>query len=182
MTAIVGVCVIVLLAIVGVASSLMSATGPKHASTPAGDGGDAPPAHAWSHISFVDFDAKFCAASRLTDLQKDNAFAELKGQRVSWQGIASYVSEDSVGIKEKASTATYDVLIEVREDQRYRLKHINEGAQVRFDGVLDSYGTVLPHGLSDGVVQEGGVLSPERQNDFLLATERDVLQRAAANP
>ncbi|HEY8668179.1 MAG TPA: hypothetical protein VIL86_16140 [Tepidisphaeraceae bacterium] len=130
-----------------------------------------------SSTSFVDFDAKFCVHSRLTNLQKDREINGFKGQRVRWEGIVSYVSEDSVGIKHKATTTTYDVLLRVSKKEQSALVTLNNGDLLTYEGTIDDYGTILPHGLSDGRIVSHRTMTAEDQMIFLAKTETAVMER-----
>jgi hypothetical protein len=130
-----------------------------------------------SNTSFVDFDAKFCVHSRLTDLQKSNEIKGYKGQRVRWEGIVSYVSDDSVGFKHKATTSTYDVLLRVAKSDRPDLTSLNQGDLTTYEGTIDDYGMVMAHGLSDGKIINHRALSSNDQMMFLVKTETAVMER-----
>ena len=143
-----------------------------------GGGGDSTTASVpISSVSFVDFDSKFCIHSRLTDVQKDQQIAGLKGQRVRWEGIVSYVSDGSVGVKHKATTATYDVLLRVPSEERSKLVSLNTGDLVTYEGTIEDYGTLLPHSLSDGHIVSSKPMSSGDQLVFLAKAETAVLER-----
>lgn len=130
-----------------------------------------------SDTSFVDFDSEFCAHSRMTELQKDRSIKDFEDQRVQWQGVVSYVSDDSVGFKHKATTATYDVLLRVSGKGRSGLVTLNEGDLVTYEGTINDYGVILPHGLKDGRIVSRQPMTAEDQMLFLAKTETAVLNR-----
>ncbi|HEX8521764.1 MAG TPA: hypothetical protein VF669_05865 [Tepidisphaeraceae bacterium] len=130
-----------------------------------------------SNTSFVDFDSKFCVHSRLTSVQKDREIENLKGQWVRWEGIVSYVSDDSVGIKHKTTTATYDVLLGVLKNERPALTSLNEGDLLTYEGTITDYGTILPHGLKDGHIVSHSPMSPGDRLIFLAKNETAVMER-----
>jgi hypothetical protein len=128
-----------------------------------------------SGMSFVDFDSKFCVHSRLTDLQKDREIQRFKGQRVRWEGVVSYVREDSVGVKHKATTMTYDVLLSVPKSRRADLVLLSEGEKVTYEGTINDYGTILPHGLKDVRIVSHTPMTSGDQLVFLANTETAVM-------
>jgi hypothetical protein len=130
-----------------------------------------------SNTSFVEFDAKFCVHSRLTDLQKSKEVEGYKGQRVRWEGIVSYVTDDSVGFKHKATTSTYDVLLRVMKSDCPNLPALNQGDLATYEGTIDDYGMVLAHGLSDGKIVSHHSMSPDDRTMFLAKTETAVMER-----
>jgi hypothetical protein len=132
-----------------------------------------------SSTSFVDFDSKFCIHSQLTDVQKDQQISDLKGHRVRWEGIVSYVSDDSVGFKHKATTSTYDVLLHVLSKERSGLTSLNNGDLVTYEGTITDYGTILPHGLRYGHIVSTKPISSGDQLIFLANTETAVMERIA---
>ena len=138
------------------------------------DNGDSLPI---SSTSFVDFDSKFCVHSQLTNVQKDREITALKGRRVHWEGIVSYVSDDSVGVKHKATTATYDVLLRVSKKQLSSLVTVNKGDLITYEGTINDYGTILPHGLKDGRIINESAMTDGDRLVFLAKTETAVMER-----
>lgn len=130
-----------------------------------------------SNTSFVEFDSKFCVHSRLTDAQKNKEIDSYKGQRVRWEGIVEYVSDDSVGFKHKATTQTYDVLVEIARSGRADLTALNQGDLTTYEGTIDDYGVVMAHSLSDGKIVSHHALSAGDQMMFLAKTETAVMER-----
>jgi hypothetical protein len=129
--------------------------------------------------TFVGFDMKFGAHSNLTDLQKDHQIEEEKGHRVRWEGIVSYVSDDSVGVKHKATTLTYDVLLEVPRKYREDLPLLNQGDKVTYEGTIKDYGTILPVSLNDGRIISHESMSAGDRMIFLTNTETEIMNRIA---
>lgn len=134
-----------------------------------------------SGITFVEFDSTFCTYSKRTQLQKDRDIERYKGKRVRWEGIVSYVDDDSVGFKHKATTSTYDVLLRMPKDEQSSLVTLNKGNLATYEGTIDSYGVLLPHGLSDGKIINDHAVSSDDQMMFLTKTETAVMERIAGN-
>lgn len=129
-----------------------------------------------SPTSFVDFDSRFCVHSRLTDLQKDREINQFKGKRVRWEGVVNYVTEDSIGIRHKATTLTYDVLLHVSKRQRNALVTLHQGEKLMYEGTIEDYGTLLPHSLKDGRIVTHSTLSAGDQTVLLANTETAVMK------
>lgn len=134
-----------------------------------------------SPTTFVEFDSKFCVHSRLTDLQKSKEIEGYQGQRVRWEGIVSYVSNDSVGFKHKTTTSTYDVLLRVAKSDRPNLTALNQGDLATYEGTIEDYGVVMPHSLSDGKIISHHAMSSDDQTMFLAKTETAVMERIGAS-
>lgn len=130
-----------------------------------------------SGLSFVDFDSEFCSMSRATDLQKKERIKSMEGTRVRWRGIVSYVSDDSVGIRHKASTLTHDVLLSTRKDQHSTLIELREGEMMEYEGLIYDYGEIISHRLKNGVILSHHAMSAEDTLLYLARTETEVLER-----
>ena len=109
-------------------------------------------------ISWREVDSIYNLRSNNTDLQKDEEWKRFKGKRVIWSGIVSEISEGWAGltlqVKMNRSTLTSDLLIDLKPDQKAKAARLHQGERVRFSGMLDSWGSLMPITLTDGEIIE----------------------------
>lgn len=121
-----------------------------------------------SAITFQDFDALF--SSEKTDSQKDRAFNDLKGKRVIWEGVVSNVREDTLYVREKLSTMTYDVIVKM--DSNMGMSSLNKGMKVKYAGDIQNYGGLIgSHELNNGQVLSSSAMTEVEQAQFLHDSE-----------
>lgn len=108
-------------------------------------------------ISWQQINRIYSLDSNSTDLQKKQAWKRFKGKRVSWQGSVSEVSDGFGGltlqVKMNPDTLTSDVLVSLRKSERAKAASLQQGSYVRFSGVLDNWGTIMPITLDDGEIR-----------------------------
>jgi hypothetical protein len=134
-----------------------------------------------SPLTFGDFDSKFSAESQVTDEQRSQSIAQLRGTRVRWQGILENVNGNMVDLQEKATTLTHDVALEVASDEESKLVTLTKGDLVTFEGTIEDYGTLIAHRLDDGRIIDSKHLSPDERATWLANSTTAALQPIAGS-
>jgi hypothetical protein len=115
-----------------------------------------------SAITWKEVDAIYNLRSHYTDLQKDEAWKRYKGQRVKWVGKVEEIKEGWLGgltlmVKMNRSTFTFDLMIDLKREQKAAAMSIHKGDIIRFTGILDAWGSLLPISVNDGeIISVGG--------------------------
>ena len=106
-----------------------------------------------STITWSENDAIYNIKSKHTDLQKDEIY---RGKAVQWSGKVASVSDGITGlsmqVKMNPGTFVSDVLVKLKPSQKQIVMDFIQGEDVTFAGVLTTWGTLLPIGLSDGEI------------------------------
>lgn len=110
-----------------------------------------------SSINWHTIDSIYNLKHKATDIQKDEAWKQLKGKRVQWTGRVSEIS-DSFGsltlqIKMNPDTFTSDIILTLRKDQRDKAVKLSKGEPVTFTGTLDRWGSLMPISMKDGEIE-----------------------------
>ena len=110
-----------------------------------------------SAISWREVDAIYNLRSHYTDLQKDEEWKRYKGQRVKWVGRVEEIKEGWLGglslmVKMNNSTVTFDLMIDLKDEQKATAMRVHKGQIIRFTGTLDTWGSLLPITISDGEI------------------------------
>ncbi len=109
-----------------------------------------------SDIQWEEIDKIYNVKSDFTDLQKKESWKNYKGKKVRWTGSVSSISETfgtlTLQVKLNPSTFTSDVLVRLKESSRAEAIKLSEDDSVTFEGVLDSWGSILPVTLDHGIV------------------------------
>ena len=114
-----------------------------------------------SAITWKEVNAIYNLQSNYTDLQKDEAWKRYKGQRVKWVGKVEEIKEGWLGglslmVMMNRSTLTFDLMIDLKDEQKAAAMSIHKGAIIEFTGTLDQWGSVLPITVQDGEIISGG--------------------------
>ena len=129
-----------------------------------------------SPLTFGDFDSKFSAESHVTDEQRSQSIAQLRGTRVRWQGVLENVNGNIVDLQEKVTTLTHDVALEVSDDEQPKLVTLTKGDLVTYEGTIEDYGTLIAHRLDDGRIIDSKHLSPDERATWLANSSTAALQ------
>ena len=110
-----------------------------------------------SPISWREVDSIYNLRSNKTDLQKDEEWKRFKGQRVTWSGKVSAVSDGwfsgfTMQVKMNPDTLTSDLLIRLKESEKLKAIQLHEGDRVRFTGILNDWGSLLPITIHEGEI------------------------------
>jgi hypothetical protein len=110
-----------------------------------------------SAISWKEVDAIYNLRSHYTDLQKDEVWKRYKGQRVKWVGKVEEIKEGWLGglslmVKMNRSTFTFDLMIDLKREQKTAAMSIHKSAIIEFTGTLDQWGSLLPITVEDGEI------------------------------
>ena len=109
-----------------------------------------------STIKWSELDQIYGLKSKKTDLQKDELWKKYQGEKVEWEGKVSSVGETlgslQVQIKMKSTTMVSDVIVTLKEPEKSKAIEFSEGDEIRFQGVLNSWGTLMPISLKHGVI------------------------------
>jgi len=108
---------------------------------------------------------KFGLESPLSEAQKDEEWEKYRGKFVTWQGEIVYAGEDlfgalKLGVRQRQhsskSYGAYDVLVNLRPDQKQKLLKLKKGDIVSYRGKLSQRrGKVfpfMPYILEEGVI------------------------------
>lgn len=95
--------------------------------------------------------------SDVTDLRKEEEWKKYKGQIVQWTGQVENINNGMFGgldldIKMNSDTFTFDLEISLKENQKPKAMKLRKGEMITFKAVLNSWGTLLPIGLTDGEI------------------------------
>lgn len=109
-----------------------------------------------SDIRWSEIDAIYNLKSKYTDLQKDESWKQYKGKKVLWSGRVSSIAESlgnlDLQVKMNPDTFTSDLIIELKDSEKSKALGLKVGDSVRFTGILDAWGTLLPITLKDGEI------------------------------
>ena len=109
-----------------------------------------------STIKWSELDQIYGLKSKKTDLQKDELWKKYQGEKVEWEGKVSSVGETlgslQVQIKMKSTTLVSDVVITLKKSEKSKAIEFSEGDKIRFQGVLTSWGTLMPISLKHGII------------------------------
>lgn len=109
-----------------------------------------------STIKWSELDQIYGIKSKKTDLQKDELWKKYQGQKVEWEGNVSSVGETlgslQVQIKMKSTTMISDVIVTLKKSEKSKAVEFSEGDKIRFQGILNSWGTLMPISLKHGVI------------------------------
>jgi hypothetical protein len=113
-----------------------------------------------SAITWRQVNAIYNLQSKKTDLQKDAAWPQFKGQRIVWTGKVRAIADGwfsgfTLQVKMNRDTFTSDLLIRLKPSEKSKAMQLEEGDTVTFTGILDSWGTLLPITLDDGEIIKG---------------------------
>lgn len=107
-------------------------------------------------ISWGEVDRIYNIRSESTDLQKREAWKQLKGKKVVWSGTISEISDGFTGltlqVKMNSNTLTSDVLIWLKKSQHDKALQLQQGSYVEFTGRLDDWGSLMPITIRDGEI------------------------------
>ena len=118
-----------------------------------------PPASA---ISWEEVNAIYNLRSNYTDLQKEEAWKRFKGQRVMWTGKVEGIDKGWLGglhlqVKMNRDTFTFDLAIDLKKSEEAKAMRIHKGDIIRFTGILNTWGSLLPISVDDGeIISIGG--------------------------
>lgn len=111
-----------------------------------------------SDINFSELDEVYQAGSKYTDIQKEETWKKYDGKKVKWTGTIADISETfgtlQLKVKMKEDTFTFDLAINMKDDQKEKALKLNVGDSVVFTGILDEWGTIMPITLSDGEITQ----------------------------
>ena len=111
-----------------------------------------------SDINFTELDEVYQAGSKYTDIQKEETWKKYDGKKVKWTGAIADISETfgtlQLKVKMKEDTFTFDLAINMKDDQKEKALKLNVGDSVVFTGILDEWGTIMPITLSDGEITQ----------------------------
>lgn len=111
-----------------------------------------------SDINFSELDEVYQAGSKYTDIQKEETWKKYDGKKVKWTGTIADISETfgtlQLKVKMKEDTFTFDLAINMKDDQKEKALKLNVGDSVVFTGILDEWGTIIPITLSDGEITQ----------------------------
>ena len=131
-----------------------------------------------SEMSFSDFAAKFGTLAQTTDLQKEEAFKGIKGSVVEWEGIVADVSANNVSIKEKATTSSFDVSLDIADNDQSSLASLNVGEKIKYSGVLESYGgAILTDHLNNGQILSASRVTEDDRVQWLANNETAIMEK-----
>lgn len=109
-----------------------------------------------SDIQWEEIDKIYNIRSKTTELQKKESWKNYKGKKIQWMGTVSSVGETfgtlQLQVKMNPDTLTSDVLIKLKESSRGDAVKLQEGDSVRFQGVLDDWGSIMPVTIDHGVI------------------------------
>lgn len=134
-----------------------------------------------ANVTWEEIDAIYNLKSRNTDLKKNEEWKKYKGKKVKWSGEVTSVSETfgtlQLQIKMNPDTFTSDLLIRLNADQKTKGLKLTKGDTVRFVGVLENWGSLLPITLSHGEiideVQEGAAKTGANEPGFKQGIEKE---------
>jgi hypothetical protein len=110
-----------------------------------------------SEISWKEVNAIYNLQSNYTNLQKEEAWKRYKGQRVMWIGKVEGIDKGWLGglhlqVKMNRDTFTFDLAIDLKKSEEAKAMSIHKGDIIRFTGILDTWGSLLPISISDGEI------------------------------
>ena len=109
-----------------------------------------------STIKWSELDQIYGIKSKKTNLQKDELWKKYQDQKVEWEGNVSSVGETlgslQVQIKMKSTTMISDVIVTLKKSEKSKAVTFSEGDKIRFQGILNSWGTLMPISLKHGVI------------------------------
>ena len=125
----------------------------------------APPPLPISGIAWSAVDAIYNLNSKETDLSKDAKWPKFSGKKVRWTGAVVEVSESlgslTLQVKMNPDTLTSDLIVTLDDSQRSKALLLKQGDSVTFVGILDSWGSILPITLTDGLIESSQSAAPE---------------------
>ena len=115
------------------------------------------PVETGPEFTFEQVHARFVSSSsRLTDVQKKEAWNPYKGKRVEWHGeviqIKSSFGDTSIHIRHLSTTPGADVILNLRKDRSQNAEQVREGQILTYQGNLSLYGSLFGLTLDDGVI------------------------------
>lgn len=109
-----------------------------------------PPERIYIDISFEGLEEMLGEKSQLTDIQKAVAWKEVQDKYVTWIGeivdvyYVWYHGSNEIKVKQSPQTATYDVVIDVSdEEERKKLFSLIKGQRIRYSGSLQTTGAIV---------------------------------------
>ena len=116
-----------------------------------------PPVESGPEFTFAQVNGKFVSpSSRLSNMQKEEAWKTYKGKRVEWQGEVTEVRKSfgttSIHLRHLQTTPDADVIVNLRKDQSQRAMQVRKGDILTYQGTLSLYGSLFGLTLDDGVI------------------------------
>lgn len=109
-----------------------------------------------SKISWEEFDSIYNLQSNATDLQKESEWKKYKGKTIQWSGEVFDIGESfgslTLSIKMNSDTFTFDLLVFLSKEAKSDAISLRKGDHVTFQGDLDSWGSLLPTNLKNGII------------------------------
>jgi hypothetical protein len=143
---------VVAVVVVALAPTLFKDSGKNQKPTPAPLPVETEPEFTFDqvHVKFVS------SSSRLTDVQKKEAWNSYKGKRVEWHGevvqVKRTLGDVSIHIRHLSTTPGADVILNLRIDRSQSAKQVREGQILTYQGNLSLYGSLFGLTLEDGVI------------------------------
>lgn len=112
-----------------------------------------------SDIKWEDLNTIYNAASRYTDVQKEETWKNYKGKKVRWTGNVREISDGDPAtvIMQKIwgdmpDITSLDVVVKLRNTEKSKLSHYSKGSTITVSGILDS--VWICYSLNHGKIED----------------------------